>query len=103
VVDISEEQDGSGRIEIPGGITFDDIEVTELLLGQGNDVAAHQRHEPAGTPGASDKIVTVVHGGGNARLSDGTVGGDHIIVTGGGGAASPLVIYGDTAQDGSAL
>ncbi len=28
------------------------------------------------------------------------IGGDHITVTGGGGSSSPLVIYGDTSQDG---
>jgi Ca2+-binding RTX toxin-like protein len=28
------------------------------------------------------------------------IGGDHIIVTGGGGPDSPLVVYGDTSQDG---
>src|SRR5690606_33376506 len=51
VIDISEAQDGSGNITIPGGITFDDIEITEVLLGQGNDtwnIAATS----AGTPGA---------------------------------------------------
>ncbi|MGH3049730.1 MAG: beta strand repeat-containing protein [Gaiellaceae bacterium] len=28
------------------------------------------------------------------------IGGDHIVVTGGGGPNSPLVVYGDTSQDG---
>jgi Ca2+-binding RTX toxin-like protein len=28
------------------------------------------------------------------------IGGDHIIITGGGGPNSPLVVYGDTSQDG---
>jgi hypothetical protein len=28
------------------------------------------------------------------------VGGDHIVITGGGGPDSPLVVYGDTSQDG---
>ena len=28
------------------------------------------------------------------------VGGDHIVVTGGAGPNSPLVVYGDTSQDG---
>ena len=99
VVDISEAQDGSGNITIPGGITFDDIEITEILLGQGNDqfnIAATS----TGTPGATENVVTVLHGGGNTALSSGVMGGDTVIVTGGGGPGSPLVIYGDTSQDG---
>jgi Ca2+-binding RTX toxin-like protein len=98
-VDISEAQDGSMERTFPGGITFDDIEITEVMLGQGNDtfnIAATS----TGTPGAGDYGVTVVHGGGNTVLESGVMGGDTIIVTGGGGPNSPLVIYGDTAQDG---
>ncbi|HSG90608.1 MAG TPA: hypothetical protein VLA56_15440 [Pseudomonadales bacterium] len=167
-VDISIAQDGSEEISFPAGITFDDIEVTEILLGQGNDrldIAATSQ----GTFGAGDKVVTVVHGGGNTPLvssgavsvvgdtvvradsaswadlgyqagqfvqvsgstagNDGlyeiaaldgaglqlvdaalvaetgplefAVTGDAIVVTGGGGVDSPLVIFGDTSQDGS--
>ena len=36
--------------------------------------------------------ITVVHGGGGA---------DTITVTGGGGPTAPLVVFGDTSQDGS--
>ncbi|MFO7963509.1 MAG: Calx-beta domain-containing protein [Desulfobacterales bacterium] len=104
-VDISEDQDGSMIVTFPGGITFDDIEITEILLGQGNDtfnIAATS----TGTPDADDYIVTVIHGGGNTEVTDPdtgetVMGGDAITVTGGGGPASPLVIYGDTSQDGS--
>ena len=99
-VDISDAQDGSGVVDFPGGITFDDIEITEILLGQGNDTLTVNATSQ-GTPGAEDKIVTVIHGGGNSMLNTGVMGGDHIIVNGGGGAESPLVIYGDTSQDGS--
>jgi hypothetical protein len=91
VVDISDAQDGSGNTTFPGGITFDDIEITEVLLGQGKDtfnIAATS----SGTPGAGAYVVTVVHGGG---------GDDQVVITGGGGASSPLVVYGDTSQDGS--
>ncbi|MGH6960278.1 MAG: calcium-binding protein, partial [Dongiaceae bacterium] len=46
--------------------------------------------------------ITLVHGGGNLAISNTNlaIGGDRITVTGGGGAASPLVVYGDTSQDG---
>ena len=99
IVDTSEAQDGSGNITIPGGITFDDIEITEILLGQGND-QFHIAATSTGTPGAAGSVVTVLHGGGNTALSSGLMGGDTVIVTGGGGPNSPLVIYGDTSQDG---
>jgi Ca2+-binding RTX toxin-like protein len=99
-VDISETQDGSETITIHGGITFDDIEITEILLGQGND-AFNIDATSTGTPGADRYLVTVVHGGGNTPVSPGVMGGDTIVVTGGGGSASPLVIHGDTSQDGS--
>ncbi|HSC16539.1 MAG TPA: hypothetical protein VLI71_15540 [Gammaproteobacteria bacterium] len=104
-VDISEAQDGSNTVTFPGGITFDDIEITEILLGQGNDdftVTATSRGTPVPeNPGSrNDKVVTVIHGGGNAEV-DGVMGGDHIVVSAGGGPASPLVVYGDTSQDGT--
>jgi hypothetical protein len=114
-VDISEAQDGSQPVEFFGGITFDDIEITEILLGQGND-SFNIDATSTGTPGAGGYVVTVVHGGGNAALTDAdgnfidadgqpsnepVIGGDSIVVTGGGGTGSPLVIYGDTSQDGS--
>ena len=43
-----------------------------------------------------------MHGGGNLAVTPGgsSLFGDRITVTGGGGVSSPLVIYGDTSQDG---
>jgi Ca2+-binding RTX toxin-like protein len=50
--------------------------------------------------------LTTVHGGGNlavqaavAGVYTGTIAGDRITITGGGGPTSPLVVYGDTSQD----
>jgi Ca2+-binding RTX toxin-like protein len=126
IVDISEEQNGSEEYEFLGGITFDDIEITEIMLGQGNDTFTIAATSD-GTPGAGDNVVTVVHGGGNTILTDEDgnyvdeednlsedpiVGGDHFIVTadseddngvlrGVAGPNSPLVIFGDTSQDGA--
>jgi Ca2+-binding RTX toxin-like protein len=111
-VDISENPDVyHDWVTFPGGITFDDIEITEIMLGQGNDTFTIDATS-AGTTGAEEFVVTVVHGGGNSYLTDANgdyfdvegnttnvpvIGGDTITVT---GADSPLVIYGDTAQDG---
>ncbi|MES1247691.1 MAG: hypothetical protein ABUS54_08465, partial [Actinomycetota bacterium] len=66
------------------GITYHGMEVVNLLLGQGNDT-----FHIAGTPTDS---MTVVQGGG---------GDDTLIATGGGGPNSPLVLLGDTTEDGS--
>jgi len=68
IIDISEAQDGSELVTIPGGITFDDIEVTEVLLGRGNDRLDIEATS-AGTFGAGDFVVTAVHGGGNTVLA----------------------------------
>ncbi len=95
---------------VPGGITFgtialdangdfvtdgdaSTIEILNFLMGAGNDTLVIE-----GTL-RTDAIhggVTAVHGGGNRTADD----GDTIIVDGGGGADSLLVIYGDTSQDG---
>jgi hypothetical protein len=98
-VDISDLGDGSSLITIPGGITFDDIEITEVMLGQGNDTMTVSATS-TGTSGVGFNVVTILHGGGNRLLSGGVMGGDTFTITGGGGAASPLVVYGDTSQDG---
>jgi hypothetical protein len=69
VVDISDAQDGqdpSKLFTFPGGITFDDIEITELLLGQGNDPAISAPRARAHRVPA--QVRHGVHGGGNARL-----------------------------------
>jgi Ca2+-binding RTX toxin-like protein len=176
-IDISEAQLGLDPdliIDFPGGITFDDIEVTEILLGKGND-RLDIVDSNTGTPGAENFLITVVHGGGNTQVvssgpmsftGNATAGtttitrvdgldwlqlsfrtgrhvrvegatenaglyeivdvrddqlvvagvvpvdeigsevtlsitGDTIVVSEGGGPESPLVIFGDTSQDGS--
>ncbi|MFA7063647.1 MAG: calcium-binding protein, partial [Methanomethylophilus sp.] len=66
-----------------GGITYHAMEVVDVLLGQGNDAFTVMDT----TPGT----VTVVQGGG---------GDDTVTVTSGGGEDSPLVVFGDTSQDG---
>ena len=66
-LDISDAQDGSNLVTIPFGITFDDVEVTDIMLGQGNDrfdIEGTSR----GTFGAEQFLITVVHGGGNKVL-----------------------------------
>ncbi|MGD8331142.1 MAG: calcium-binding protein, partial [Acidobacteriota bacterium] len=63
--DISDAQDGSELVTFPGGITFDDIEVTEIMLGVGNDeFVIHDTSH--GTEGAGERLVTAIHGGGNS-------------------------------------
>ena len=106
---------------LPGGISFgrvsvdaqgnfqsdsnvSSIEVLNLMLGAGNDdltisgtlLAANED----GLGPAQHGTLTMVHGGGNRARTDGTMGGDTITVTGGAGPGSPLVIFGDTSQDG---
>src|SRR5262249_545745 len=83
-------------ITTPGGITLQDIEVLDVLLGQGNDnFTINTTLRPDGIQGG----ITTIHGGG---------GNDTITVApvAGSGASSvtlpsPLVIYGDTSQDAS--
>ncbi len=77
--------------EFDTGVTYHGFEVVEVLLGSGNDTFL--------VDGTSANTLTVIHGGGNTPV-DSTAGGDTITVTSGGGAESPLVIFGDTAQDG---
>ena len=101
----------------PGGISFGDsatgksgIEVLNLLLGEGNDTLAItgtlQPADEGLVPNrgpARHGTITLVHGGGNLPVSNApgaAIGGDTITVLGGGGAGSPLAIYGDTSQDG---
>ncbi|WP_392533892.1 DUF4347 domain-containing protein [Nostoc sp. C117] len=100
-----------------GGITYGDpttgkstFEVLNLLLGSGNDnLTIESTLNTTATHGG----ITTVHGGGNRYLTNPTtgafildgngqkiIGGDTITVNGGGGSASPLVVYGDTSQDG---
>ncbi|WP_261817079.1 LEPR-XLL domain-containing protein [Vibrio gallicus] len=66
------------------GIEYSDIEVVELLLGQGNDNLVIEDT-------AAD-VITVVHGGG---------GSDTLSVTGS-NADGVLILFGDTGQNGFA-
>ena len=45
--------------------------------------------------------ITVLHGGGNRELSPGVMGGDDFVITGSGTGNVPLILLGDTTQDGS--
>ena len=102
--------------DFAGGITYGkqgsngapdqtNIEVFNLLMGSGNDTL-----DITSTLNTSalQGGLTTIHGGGNldvqapvAGAYTGTIAGDRITVTGGGGPTSPLVIYGDTSQDAS--
>jgi hypothetical protein len=107
---------------IPGGITYgtvnpdgttsSNIDVFNLLMGQGNDHLdiTSTLHTTAASGG-----LTVVQGGGNLPVQTpvngvytGSIMGDTIIATSPipgqtGGPTSPLVIYGDTSQDGACM
>ena len=100
-----------------GGISWGDaatgqsgIEVLNLLMGQGNDtlnitgtLIGADEGSGANRGPARHGTLTTVHGGGNLDLTAGgsSIVGDRITVTGGAGASSPLVVYGDTSQDGT--
>ena len=71
-------------ITFAGGIQYRDIDVVDVMLGRGNDTFTVDSTVPAS--------ITVVQGGG---------GNDTLIANGGGGPGSPLVLLGDTTQDGS--
>ena len=73
----------------PEHVTYSDMEQFEILLGTGDDTFT--------VSDTADGMITAVHGGG---------GDDTITVNGRGGVDSrgldaPLVIFGDTTQDGS--
>ncbi len=92
------------------------IEVFNLVLGEGNNnLTIDSTLVPSDEGGgpATHGGLTVIHGGGNRFLTDlatgdlvldtndqPIVGGDTITVNAGAGPDSPLVIYGDTSQDG---
>ena len=68
-------------VDYGGGITYAGFEIFELLLGKGD--------ENLTVSDTADGAITLLHGGG---------GSDSITVSGRG--QGPLVIYGDTSQDG---
>ena len=78
-------QQTPNNVKFDGGITYHGFEVVDVLLGQGNDTFTVS----ATTAGS----ITAVQGGG---------GSDHLVATAtAGGGASPLILLGDTTQDGS--
>ncbi len=76
-----------------GGITLNGFEIVEILLGAGNERLTvndtGDRDEKAGLP-VDHATITLIHGGG---------GSDTIIINGRGNG--PLVVYGDTSDDGA--
>ena len=76
-----------------GGITYNGFEIVEVLLGKGNETLTiddtGDRDEKTGTS-PDPATITAVHGGG---------GNDTIFANNRG--EGPLVIYGDTSQDGA--
>src|SRR5262249_27761376 len=70
---------GTGSITIPGGITYRDIEVVDVLLGTGNDTfTVTGTTKPDGVQGG----ITAIHGG---------AGADNISVKPAGGSGSTTV------------
>ena len=65
-----------------GGVTYANLEILNVLLGVGDDTL--------NVSGIADGTVAAIHGGG---------GSDNITVTGRGDL--PLVVYGDTSEEGS--
>ncbi|MGE4044330.1 MAG: hypothetical protein AB7F35_05720 [Acetobacteraceae bacterium] len=66
-----------------GGIVFHNVEIADTMLGTGKDEFT--------VVSTLDGMITVVQGGG---------GDDTLVALDGGGAGSPLILLGDTTQDG---
>src|SRR5262249_11918830 len=83
-------------VTTPGGITYRDVEVLDVLLGTGNDTFTVQSTM---TPDGVQGGITTIHGGAGADTLavKPPAGSSATTVT----LASPLVLYGDTSQDGS--
>jgi Ca2+-binding RTX toxin-like protein len=73
-----------------GGITYHGIQVVDVLLGSGSTSVSSEGlfTVSATVPGS----ITVIQGGG---------GDKKLVATGGGGPNSPLILLGNTTQDGS--
>ena len=83
--------DGQGRAhDFTGGVNYLNVETIEVMLGRGNDDLTI--NDTMATTDGMRGPLTIVHGGG---------GSDTITINGGGGTASPLIVFGDTSQDGS--
>ena len=82
------------NVSYPGGITYRDIQVVNVMLGSGNDTFTVNATpvQPASSFGADvgDSITVIQGGGGNNTL----------IANGGGGQDSALILLGSTTQDG---
>jgi hypothetical protein len=74
---------GKNIFTVPGGISYQDVEIVDVRLGSADDTFIVES--------TSDGVLTIVHGGGGA---------DELTVTGGGGVNAPLVLFGDTSQNG---
>ena len=73
-----------------GGITYDNLDVVDVMLGSSsNSVATEGLFTVSATVINS---ITVIQGGGGYKK---------LVATGGGGPNSPLILLGDTTQDGS--
>jgi len=84
-------QDGSEIVSYAQGITMNNVEIVDVLLGAADDdftVLATNTF----SDNTVDLPITAIHGGG---------GSDEITVLGGGGPESLLVIYGDTDTYGA--
>ncbi len=76
------------------GVTYQDLEVVEIMLGSGNDTI--------NVTGTAVGATTVIHGGGNRETSPGVMGGDTFNVSGASPVGNaPLILLGDTFQDGA--
>ena len=74
----------SGAVTYDGGIAYRDIDVINVMLGQGNDNFT--------VTGTVPNTITMIQGGG---------GDNTITATGGGGYNSPLLLFASTTQNGS--
>jgi Ca2+-binding RTX toxin-like protein len=94
--DVSVEQGTTGSpstVYYGGGLTYNGFEIVEALLGRGDEALAiddtGDRDEKNAAVLIDHASVTAIHGGG---------GNDTITITGRG--EGPLVVYGDTSEDG---
>ena len=71
-------------ITFAGGIQYRNVDVVDVMLGTGSDTFT--------VDSTVQGTITTVQGGG---------GDDTLIANGGGGPNSPLILLGDTSQDGS--
>ena len=95
--DLSVDQGTTGQpsvVHYGGGITYNAFETVEVLLGKGNESLTindtGDRDEKNPAVEVDHATITAVHGGG---------GGDTITINNRG--EGPLVVYGDTSEDGT--